>query len=49
LFIQFISGLVAEFKWCGFWAAVVGFVVGSGGAIAYTKPSKTSALAVQYF
>jgi hypothetical protein len=23
--VQFISGFIAEFKWCGFWAAVVKF------------------------
>jgi hypothetical protein len=39
---------VAEFQWCGFWATVVGFVVGSGGAIATKSIRKIMALAVQY-
>jgi hypothetical protein len=43
------SGFIAEFKGCGFWAAVYVFVVGVVGRSPFIKSPKISALAVQYF
>jgi hypothetical protein len=40
VFIQSISGLVVEFKGCGFWAVVVRFGGWGGGAIAFHKAHK---------
>jgi hypothetical protein len=47
VFVQSVSVLVAELKWCDFWAAV--FVVEVVGRSPFNKSPKISALGVQYF